>query len=221
MANITDFIAGIKTQGLMRLANYSVDITTPRGMFGVTHLEKIQMFCDSISIPGSNIASSPNRSYGEVREVPYEKLYGTISLTFFVDNTMQTKRFFDNWINIIQNPTTRTFEYYENYISDIVIHVEDIQEETRYAIKIFECYPKIISPIQMGYDLKEVMKVQVEFNYKYWEQLKTEEDQSFLSPADYNLGYSDSWMQDYSKFQTQFNSMYVPESSNIFTGVTF
>jgi hypothetical protein len=221
MANITDFISQVKTQGLMRLANYSVVIGTPISLlqFGITHLEKIQMFCDSISIPGSNIASAPNRSYGEVREAPYEKLYGTITLTFFVDNTMQTKQLFDNWINTIQNPVNRTFEFYNNYVTDILIHVENIQEESKYDIKIFECYPKVVSPIQMGYGLTEVMKLEVEFNYKYWKQLKAEETESFLTPADYNLGYNDAWMQDYSKFQKQFNT-YVPESTGIFTGIT-
>ena len=217
MANLTDFIAEIKTQGLMRTANYTVEITTPKKMFGEKHLQRVQLFCDRVDVPGVSIATAPNRSYGEVREVPYEKLYGTIGMSFFVDNNMSTKEFFDDWINVIQNPLTRSFEYYENYISDIVINVEDIQENSRYSIKLFECYPKSISAISMDYASLDVMKLQVEMNYKYWQQNKPLT--SYLTPADLNLGYNDAWMQDYSMFQKQFNT-YQPESTGIFTGIT-
>lgn len=214
---LTEFITEIKAKGLMRTANYSVEISAPKPLAGDLNLKKLQLFCDSITIPGVNIASIPNRTYGEIREAPYEKLYGTISLTFFVDNDMETKKFFDNWINIIQNPITRSFEYYENYVSDIVINVEDIMEDVRYSMKVFECYPKSITPIMVGYASLDVMKVQVEFNYKYWKPLNKDYINIDVS---HELGYDTMFKSNFVDFQTQFNS-FMPETNNIFTGVTF
>lgn len=223
---LTKFIAEIKTTGLMRTANYSVEIAPPKRLIGDSNLEKLQLFCDSITIPGVILGSNPTRTYGEIREAPYEKLYGTISLTFFVDNDMETKKFFDKWINIIQNPKSRNFEYYENYISDIIINVEDLNEETRYSMKVFECYPKSITPIMVGYGSSEIMKVQVEFNYKYWQPhrytyIGEVYQQGYDAMFKINQqGYDPMFKTNYFDFQQQFNS-YLPETANIFTGVTF
>lgn len=218
MSNLTDFIGEIKTQGLMRTANYSVEISPPMKLRGSKNLERIQLFCDSINIPGVNIASIANRSYGETREAPYEKQYGTITLTFFVDTAMETKKFFDSWIDSIQNPFTRNFEYYNNYATNLTINVEDIRLDTQYSIVVSECYPKSIVPIQIGYASTDVMKLEVEFNYKYWQAFDPKE--SILSPSDYNLGYDVGFKNDYFKFQSQFNS-FTPETNNIFTGTTW
>ena len=52
---------------------------------------------------------------GEFREVPYEKLYEPINMTFYVDNDMQVKKLFDEWMSLISDPSTRTYNYYNNY----------------------------------------------------------------------------------------------------------
>jgi hypothetical protein len=77
--------------------------------------------------------------------------------------------FFDKWINSIQNPATRSFNFYNDYISDIEIVVLNLENKPRYYTKLYECYPKSISAIQLDYNSKDVMKFQVSINYRYWE----------------------------------------------------
>jgi hypothetical protein len=100
--------------------------------------------------------------------MPYNKLFDNVNMSFYVDNAMSVKLLFDNWMGAIQNPVTRSFNYYADYITDIDIDVFDIANNIRYALTLAQCYPKAINPIQMDYAGREVMKMTVSMNYKYW-----------------------------------------------------
>ena len=81
---------------------------------------------------------------------------------------IEVKKFFDSWMNSIQNPITRNFNYYDEYTTEIKIDIEDIKDRKRYEVTMHESYPKNVGQIQVGYDQKEIMKMQVSINYKYW-----------------------------------------------------
>ena len=134
----------------------------------VGDLRTVLLYCDSAQLPGMSVSTQQSRIYGEFREMPYERLFDNINLTFYVDNTMDSKALWDAWINSIQDPVTRQFNYYNDYITDITIFVLDKADKEQYKVKLYECYPKSISPIQMDYSSKEMMKIQVSINYKYW-----------------------------------------------------
>ena len=170
MANspINDFISSVKANGLSRTNRYAV-------MFGKTPWAETALqrntvlFCDQIQLPGTNINTADLRTYGEVRKAPYERLYEDINMSFYVDTDMSVKTFFDFWIEQIQNPGTRNFNYYDNYTADITIEVQDLQNKTRYNMKLFEAFPKSIGAVQMDYNSKDIMKLSVNFAYKYYQ----------------------------------------------------
>jgi|GEM_PF-6586229 len=166
--NLKNFVALVKTEGLMRTSRYNVSLRIPKSMSYSPNMRKILLFCSDITIPGVTIATNQIRIHGEVREAPNEKMFDNASMSFYVDNNMEVKKFFDQWIESIQNPFTRNFNYYDDYISEIKIEVEDTKDRKRYEITMEECYPKNVGQIQVGYDQKEVMKLQVSMNYKYW-----------------------------------------------------
>jgi hypothetical protein len=103
-----------------------------------------------------------------MREVPYDKLHDPVNMSFYVDTDLKVKRFFDLWMNSIQDPQTKKYSYYDNYITDIQIHVEDLNDKSRYMITMYECYPKSVGSIQLDYASKDVMKLQVTMNYRYF-----------------------------------------------------
>lgn len=170
MSNLDQFIAAVKTGGMARTNRFSVMLSPPPEVTSIVgdSLQDILLFCDSVQLPGLNLATTQSRTFGEFREVPYEKLYGDIQMNFYVDTNMYVKYMFDSWMNVIQNPNSRTFEYYNNYITDMTIYVDDVADNTRFVVNAYECYPKTISPIQMDYSSKDVMKLQVTMQYKYW-----------------------------------------------------
>lgn len=175
MSTLNDFIASVKADGLVMANRFSVQFSLPTtlrsaksGYNWTGHLPTVLMYCDSVTLPGLNISTQQARTFGEFREMPYERLYDDINLTFYVDGSMDSKSLFDEWIHSIQDPASRTFNYYKEYITDMEIFVHDKDDEEIYRVKLYECYPKSISPIQMDYGSKDVMKLQVAMNYRYW-----------------------------------------------------
>jgi hypothetical protein len=173
------FIAQVKSQGLARSNRYVVTFTPPLTGLSPSVPETLSLFCDQVQLPGMNFSTAQNRTYGEFREVPYEKLFDNLNMSFYVDKNMYVKRVFDNWMEAIQNPETRAFNYYKNYTTGMDIEVRDLMDRTTYVVSLWECYPKTIGAIQMDYASKDVMKLSVTMQYKYWtSQLISQNDES-------------------------------------------
>jgi len=211
---IQKFVAQVKTGGLARTNRYAVLITPPQKL-SFQNLENIMLFCDQVQLPGANYSTVQNRIYGEFREVPYEKLYDSLTLSFYVDNDMRVKEFFDNWMNQISNPVLRSFNYYNNYIGKMSIQVQDLNDKKKYHMEIFECYPKNISTIQMDYASKDVMKLTVQMQYKYWLASPVSELASGEAVSDSLL---DKFTKNFNNFQSTLNDILGPKLGNAITG---
>jgi hypothetical protein len=209
---INRFISEIKNGGLARHNRFAVVFRPP---FNIDNdeLQKVLLFCDTVQLPGINYSTVQNRTFGEFRETPYERLYDNVTMTFYVDNDMKVKVLFDDWINSVQNPDTRTFNYYNDYISDMTIEIQDVSDKPRYRLKMYECYPKNIGSIQLDYANKDVMKVQVTMQYKYWEAYP-------VSPEDPEvpLSFLDKVMKNFTGFQQQINGVIGERAGNFVTG---
>lgn len=175
MSTLTEFISAVKTKGLMPSNRFKVEFSLPGSVLNAPSntsfnpdLRNVFLYCDSVQLPGLSISTTQSRTYGEFREMPYERLFDNINLSFYVDNSMDTKALFDTWIHSIQNPASRQLAYYNDYITDMTIYVLDKANKSQYSVKLYECYPKSVSPIQMDTASKDVMKLQVSINYRYW-----------------------------------------------------
>jgi hypothetical protein len=211
---LKDFISEVKRGSLARNNRYAV-IFTPPARVNPDSLRKVLLFCDQIQLPGVNYSTVQNRTFGEFRETPYEKLFDNLSMSFYVDNDMKVKSLFDDWVGIIQNPRTRTFSYYNDYISKMTIEVQDLQNKTRYEMTLWECYPKNIGSIQLDYANKDFMKMQVTMQYKYWTATP-------ISPlADGQkipTNFIDKFTQNFTGFQQQLNGVIGERAGNFVTG---
>lgn len=198
---IEKFIANIKTKGLSRSNRYSVLFSPPVTLRN-TNLFDIMLLCDQATLPGMSFSTTQNRSFGEFREIPYEKLYDTATFSFYVDKDMQVKYMFDQWINSVQDPDTRKFNYYDSYVTDLTIDVQDLNDQTRYTMNMYECYPKSVNSIQLDYASKDVMKLSVTIQYKYsTTSVKTVLESNNVIDAQVLNKYYD----DFYKFQSQRN----------------
>jgi len=169
--SLNAFIAKVG-QGLARTNRFAVEIPIPRNL-GVTYSgasasENIYMLCDGASIPGTTVATTEIRTYGEIREMPYERMYENTTLSFYVDRNMVVKKFFDDWMGAIVDPVTREIQYYNDYITDIHMVVMDPLDSVRYGITLHEAYVKAISPVALDWSSRDVMKLSVNINYKYY-----------------------------------------------------
>lgn len=233
---ISTFVSQIST-GLARSNRFLVSLTPPsaaltglqsqgRVSYDNSQLQKILLLCDSAQLPGLTINTTPIRSFGEVREIPYEQNYEPITLSFFVDAQMNVKKMFDDWLLSTQIKDTRKFNYYDSYTSPLKIYVQDFAEKNRYIVEMFEAYPKTVSAVQMDYSSKEVMKLQVTMMYKYWRSYQIENAGKAKSSVteffDYTTNVNtDQYLTNFTEFQQEYNDQYgFPESFGNFTGDT-
>jgi hypothetical protein len=126
------------------------------------------MMAHQASLPGFQHMTSENRNFGELTEMPYGIIYPPVQMAFYLDNTMTVKHFFDAWTNQIFNRSTRMSGYYNTYVRDITITLLDKRDRNIYTVTLIEAYPKDIQEVQLSYDNKEIMSLNVTFNYKYW-----------------------------------------------------
>jgi len=220
MSTLNDFISQVK-QGMAKPSHFLVQLNLPPALTNIqsVNMQKVILFCDQAQLPGISFGTNPVRSYGEVREVPYEKLYEGVNLSFYVDADMTVKLLFDEWIALIQNPITRDFNFPQRYLTDTIqIIVKNSQGESVYLCTLHECYPKAVAPIQLDYSAKDVMKMNVSITYKYattrqlakTTSLNTENSQIDSIMEEYNYGFEslaqipNNYFNDFSGFQDQF-----------------
>jgi len=210
---INRFISEIKTGGLARTNRYSVYLNLPKSIPPISgSLDKILLLCDQVQLPAVSHSTIENRTFGEFREVPYERMYGDLSMSFYVDNDMYVKMFFDNWINSVSDPDTRTFNYYKEYTTDMWVNVEDLNNKARYQIHLTECYPKSIGSIQLDYSSKEVMKLSVQIQYKSWRSETLDPIDTGDNPSPTN--FLDKYLKDFTGWQSK-----LPEGAQRLTGM--
>ena len=168
---ITQFISQIRSRGLARTNRYEVAIPFPlTGTYPIdgSAARVTNLFCDAVQIPGLNIASTPHRIFGESREMPYERNFEPITMSFYVDSGMVVKSAFDKWIAMIINPFTRTIGYYNDYKRDISIFIETVDGQRAMQVVLYEAYPKSVGAIQLDATSKDVMRLSVTWQYKNW-----------------------------------------------------
>ena len=168
---LNEFISKVKSTGLAKTNRYRVTIATPSLMTGLMNSGRlITLFCESTALPGQAITTTEQRIMGETREFPYSKMFDNITLSFYIDNNFEVKGFFDNWLNSVSNTQNKITSYYKDYIAPtVLIEVLPMDSEvSTYSITLHEAYPKGISPIQLSADSRDIAKIGVSLNYKYY-----------------------------------------------------
>lgn len=206
---IDRFIANIKTNGLARLNRYKVFFVPPVNV-EPNNLENILLLCDQAQLPGLNYSTVPVRTFGEFRETPYERLYDTANFSFLVDQNMYVKFMFDAWMYQIQDFETKQFNYYSNYITDIEIHVEDLEDNSKYKVVLYEAYPKTIGPVQMDYASKDIMRLNVTMQYRNWESFIMKDSvEAIDTPID-----TQQYVDDFINFQNEYSTLFNPQGTD-------
>jgi hypothetical protein len=164
---IEEFIANVKGRGLARTNRYEVRIDN----FPATSTTQslVTLFCDAVNLPGMNLATTPYRFYGEAYEFPYERAFDAVTLSFYMDSGMTIKAGFDRWMSQIVNPQTREINYYNIYTRDVEIKLVNVDESQPYGVILREAYPKTISSMNLDAAGRDVLKLQVTLQYRYWE----------------------------------------------------
>lgn len=143
---------------------------------------RISFRCESISMPGRNLRTQMNSNvYGPVHEIVQGQTYGAVNASFYLGSDMAERYFFEEWQKITYNPVSYDINYYKEYTGSVDIYALNEKDERQYGIRLEEAFPKTVGEIAFGHaSTNAINKVSVEFSYRYWRNIATEEDKPNL-----------------------------------------
>ena len=185
---------GNSTDGMSRPNRYEVTLFPPTGargsrgnttnvfskimgdLLGDGTVRATGLRCESISMPGRNIDSTPDGNiYGPEREIATGDSFADINAVFQCSSDMREKKYWETWQRLTYNPKTFDIGYYNDYVGTVDIHTLDEQENRRYGCRLVEAWPKTIGPQQLAYnDNNTYQTVEITIAYRYWINLTDE-----------------------------------------------
>ena len=167
-----EFMSSVEEMGgLSRRNRYSLSITPPK-TFDVPS-GKIDFLAMSCLLPSKQFATTENRIYGFSKNIPYDVTYEPILVTFLNPNDWSTRKFWDEWLDYIQNPSSFNMNYYSQCTGTVEISVYDEEETSlsdtpRYTAVLQEAWPERMSAYALGYENSDLGNFEVSLRYKQW-----------------------------------------------------
>jgi hypothetical protein len=162
-------------------ALYKVDFMLPRMMetsFEPFKPETLTIMCQSVTLPGRQIATSELPVYGPPVKMPYGLIYQDFTCSFICTNNMAQRQVFEKWQRSIVDPSTNYVNYYDNYIGTVLVSKLDNEGYPRYAVTYEECYPIGIIEQELSAGNNEFLRLFVQFAYRRW---RTSQDTQAVS----------------------------------------
>ena len=165
--------------GLSRRWKYSVSITPPTSMSSSVGAGKIDFLALTAIMPGKSFTTTEQRIYGINKTVPYETTYDPILLTMLNPADWSTRKFWDEWLDHIQDPGSKNIRYYKSMIGQVEIsHYDDettavSPSNARYSVVLTEAWPERIGPYALGWENTDLGNFEISIRYKQWHEKGT------------------------------------------------
>ena len=169
-----EFMSSVEEMGgLSRRNRYSMSITPPTSSSFSIPSGKIDFLAISCLLPSKQFATTENRIYGFSKNIPYDVTYEPILVTFLNPNDWSTRKFWDEWLDYIQNPSSFNMQYYSKCTGTVEISVFDeentsLSDTPRYTAVLQEAWPERMSAYALGYENSDHGNFEVSLRYKQW-----------------------------------------------------
>lgn len=171
MSTISEFKSSFRGD-LARTNRFDVDIPIPLTLIPyVKTARTLKYRCEVANLPGKNLSTMDQKTYGPVEKFPYLTTYNDIDLTFIVDEDMSQKFLFDGWLNFINPTYNNNMRYKENYATTITINQYDTSNEKTYSVSLIDAYPISMNQLDLDWNGDGYHKLSVTFAYTYWKNL--------------------------------------------------
>ena len=188
--SISNFISEVNSRGLARPSRFEVFILPPPGLGSLTGSGRfVSLMCESASLPAMTVSTKPFRIYGASYQRPISSDFNGdgITLSFYIDNQMEVKSFFDAWMFKIVNPNSFNVSYQKDYVSQIKISQLDEKNNEKYSVYLEDAFPRAINVLDLNMGLtNQVHKLNITFAYRRWFP-----ESDFLSRINFNPDLSD------------------------------
>jgi hypothetical protein len=132
----------------------------------------LAFLCSQAQLPGRSFSTQEYTTHGPIRKQPYQNVYDDVVISIYCREDMGTKRMFQGWQNsICNNDQTNEFEYFDDYVSTVILEQFDRHGNTRYSCKLVDAYPLMVAPGNLDWgERDQFMSIQVTMAYRYWKE---------------------------------------------------
>jgi hypothetical protein len=163
--NITKFKANVAANPFLDATRYTVFIGGPAGWL----TEEISLNCSSVDLPGRGFSTVEQYHHGPIRKVPYAELYTDVTTEFYATDSLEERKFFNDWQLLIAGEDYY-FSFYKDFVGSVQINTQNKMDQTINKIELIEAWPMEISQIQLGYTQEGLVPVfSVVWAYHHWE----------------------------------------------------
>lgn len=171
---ITEFISSF-TEELSKPSRFKVifnPVSVNSQLSKILDAKTLALRCETASLPGRSIATADMRIYGPTEKFPYQSVYDDISLTFICTDSMAEKKFFNQWMEIINPENNWNINYKKNYVMDIEIDQYDNSDTVTHSIKLVDAFPINVNELALDWSTTDTYhKLSVTFAYTYWTKM--------------------------------------------------
>ena len=135
---------------------------------------RVQAFCSAITMPSREAVQKEIRHNGPVRKFVYNYTTPEVTATFYTDKFMRERTFFEIWQKAAFSNLTHNINYYNDYVSPVDIMAlgnyasRQERDDVTYAVRLLDCYPKIISDVSFSHETNAVQTFEVTFSFRNW-----------------------------------------------------
>jgi len=135
---------------------------------------RVQAFCSAITMPSREAVQKEIRHNGPTRKFVYNYTTPEVTATFYTDKFMRERTFFEIWQKAAFSNLTHNINYYSDYVSPVDIMAlgqyaaQQERDDVTYAVRLLDCYPKIISDVSFSHETNAIQTFEVTFSFRNW-----------------------------------------------------
>lgn len=167
MLNITEFQSAMRN-GMARTSLYRVILPSIPG--ADIFIPDLQLMCKNAVLPGKQILTSDRQVGTKIEKVVYGTATTDASLSFYLTNNYDAKRYFDAWSQLSVDPVTYEINHKygpNGYVRDVTIVQLNSKGRDVYICKLKDAFPTTINQIDFSND-GQIAELNVELSYTDW-----------------------------------------------------
>lgn len=170
--------------------------------------ETLNLLCKNASLPDKQIVSLDRQVGMEMRKVANGYAVGDVSLTFYVLNDYEVKKYFDNWMSKVVNEGEKGYESvaYQSQITHPITISQlskpqmragfdigpldinfDIGGLSIYTVELEDAFPTSMQGVEFMSDTGAVVELTVQLSYTRWKVKEDKRGLTDLIGGDVNL----------------------------------
>lgn len=168
--NLREFQSTVNQIGLAEVNRFEMFINAPPTL-GLEDARLPSLLCEITNFPPLNVFVKPLNIYGPAHQRPVSLDYGGdgLAASFYVDQDMRVKRFFEDWIWKISDPVSHNISYQGNYACDITIKQLNRKEDEVYEVNLIDAFPRSMNLMDLNNSAQnQVHRLTIVFAFRRW-----------------------------------------------------